>query len=402
MADHRPASRSWVRRLAVVLLLAMAVLGGFLVGLFSVTRLPTLASPGYELLAYLANLRGTILFGMTPEPPVEAMAANTFTVRSLQPAANGTILFALRGHQRSTTYPNRLVEVDRSGHVVWQYDVGNMALTDVRRLPNGNTLFVLMDYWDAVRMQRDKSWVVEVDQAGNVVSKISVPVTHHAELLPNGNYLAVSARPNLVTELTRAGAVVWQWDASAAILPYSSETFVGMRNTLTGMPEIRSVYSEVWEGQPLGIGRDTFHLNSAQRLANGNTLVSIRNLDLVAEVDPRGQVVWTYGALAIKHQHCAWELPNSNLLITDNGNARVIEVDRKTQQIVWQYDEGLNMEIQACAYRLPNGNTLITDSGYRRIIEVKPDKSLAWELVVQTPGTQPLYRAWWVPANPGP
>jgi hypothetical protein len=155
------------------------------------------------------------------------------------------------------------------------------------------------------------------------------------------------------------------------------------------------MYLEFFEGNP--VNRGWTHVNSAQRLANGNTLISLRNFDLVVEVDPRGDVVWSYGALVLKHQHCAWLLDNGHLLITDNGNARIIEVDRATQRIVWEYGEGLKFAVQACAYRLPNGDTLITDSGNQRILEVDPAGKRVWELKVQVPETIPLYRAWWSP-----
>jgi len=107
--------------------------------------------------------------------------------------------------------------------------------------------------------------------------------------------------------------------------------------------------------------------------------------------------VWTYGALVLKHQHCPWVLENDHLLVADNGNGRVIEVDRATQQIVWEYADGLRFPVQGCAYRLPSGNTLISDSENRRVLEVTPDKQVAWELKVQIPATSGLYRAWWSP-----
>ena len=131
---------------------------------------------------------------------------------------------------------------------------------------------------------------------------------------------------------------------------------------------------------------------------NGNTVISLRNFDLVVEVDPQGQVVWTFGPLVLKHQHCAWVLNSGNLLVSDNGNAWIIEVDRATQQIVWEYAGGLNFPTQGCAYRLPSGNTLITDSANLRVLDVTPEKQVAWMLKVETPGTAPLYRAWWSPA----
>ena len=47
---------------------------------------------------------------------------------------------------------------------------------------------------------------------------------------------------------------------------------------------------------------DWTHVNAAQRLPNGNTVISLRNQDLVIEVDAQGNTVWSYGPLVLKHQ----------------------------------------------------------------------------------------------------
>jgi hypothetical protein len=238
--------------------------------------------------------------------------------------------------------------------------------------------------------------VTEVDRQGNVVRQIEVPATHHAEVLPSGDLLVVDAARNLVSEIDPAsGRPVWTWNAADHILPYGAATYVGYTPEQFPNRAQRNMYLEFFEGNPLN--RGWTHVNSAQRLANGNTILSLRNFDLIVEVDPRGDVVWSYGGLVLKHQHCAWVLDNGHLLVSDNGNGRIIEVDRATQRIVWEYRGDLKFATQGCAYRLPNGNTMITDSGNLRVIEVNSRGEIVWELKVQVPQTVPLYRAWWSP-----
>jgi hypothetical protein len=374
----------------------------YVAGIGSTRHLPQVTSPVYDASRAIVDAPRGWLSGVAtffqpggPVPTAEAMGANSFVVTQNVPNLDGKILFGLRGFLPG--YRNRIVEVDRSGRVLWEHAVDDASLTDVRALPNGNVLFNLSGIrFEGGRIIVDTSqvvsWVQEVDRSGAVVRKQRLPATHHAELLPNGNLLLVDYARNMASEMDWSGQTVWRWKADERILPYTPKTYVGLG--IGRFPEIYlgNMYAHHREGPD-----DWTHINGAQRLPNGNTVLSLRNLDLVVEVDPRGEVVWTFGALVIKHQHCAWVLDNGNLLVTDNGNARVIEVDRASQRIVWEFREGLLMPAQACAYRLPSGNTLITDSQNLRVLEVTPDKRIAWELVVKTPATVPLYRAWWSP-----
>ena len=322
------------------------------------------------------------------------MNTNTFVVKQYQQDLAGTILLALRPPNGEDAYQSRVVEVNRAGEVVWEYrlvpGLSDLVVTgEVRKLANGDVLFSVAEkIGGSVRYEISK--VLEVNRSGQVVREIYVPASWHAEFLPNGNLLAVDAIGNVVTEVGPSGNIVWRWSPADHILPYNTGTYKGFEKE-TSIKNIYadSPYARMWVD-------DWTHVNSAQRLTNGNTVLSLRNLDLVVEVNPKGGVIWTYGPLVLKHQHCAWILDNGHLLVTDNGNGRVIEVDRSTQQIVWEYGEGLNMPNNGCAYRLPSGNTLITDAHNRRIVEVTPDKQVAWELTVKTPTFQ-LYRAWWSP-----
>jgi len=387
--------QKWLLRTAILLVICTII---FSAGILVAAQRPNWPVLVYDVYTLITNGSNVLIYRLSHQYQTEETSRNLFRVTQNDPSLSGTILFAMRGDPRSTGYPSRVVEVDRTGQVVWEYQTGDMMLTDVRKLANGNVLIAAMYYWPIINGRTDASWILEVDRQGQLVHKIQVPLTHHAEQIPNGNYLAVDARNNVVNEADVTGKVVWEWDGSKHIQPYSSANYHGLfQKNFLGSETIRNMYAEFREGTPAGRAADWLHINSAQRLDNGNTILSLRNLDLVIEVNPEGETVWSYGALILKHQHCAWILPNGHLLVTDNGNARVIEVDRSTQQIVWEYDDGLEMVQQACAYRLPNGNTLITDSENLRIIEVTASKRLLWELKVETPGTMNLYRAWWSP-----
>lgn len=75
-------------------------------------------------------------------PDVAAMNTNKFEVTSATNVSGGTVLFALRGNPSG--YEDRLVEVDRSGNVVWEYRLrdGLKLIGEVRKLANGNVLFL--------------------------------------------------------------------------------------------------------------------------------------------------------------------------------------------------------------------------------------------------------------------
>jgi hypothetical protein len=156
-------------------------------------------------------------------------------------------------------------------------------------------------------------------------------------------------------------------------------------------------------------------------------------------VDPFGHIVWQYGQfgqtgsgpdLLSTPVQCTW-LPNAHVLITDQGNSRIIEVNL-TKKIVWQYpgsntnasdqlnspnsaellenghilisDENNNRAIEvtrgdkivktftdggmvgavAFSSRLDNGDTLLTDAGNSRAIEVDANDNFVWQYVTDT------------------
>jgi hypothetical protein len=108
-------------------------------------------------------------------------------------------------------------------------------------------------------------------------------------------------------------------------------------------------------------------------------------------VDRDGRIVWQYGqagvtgaaANQLNAPVAATYLPNGHILITDQGNARVIEVSGS--EIVWQYGTtgttgtaANSLNNPNSAELLNNGNVLIADEGNNRVIEVNHDGDIAW------------------------
>lgn len=162
-------------------------------------------------------------------------------------------------------------------------------------------------------------------------------------------------------------------------------------------------------------------------------------------VDPAGRIIWQYGPAELNTPVQATFVsdfprhPGFHVLITDQGNQRVILVDLFTRKVDWQYgtgtagaghnqlnspnsaellkngrvliaDEGNNRAIEvdvdlnvrrqftaggtingaAFASRLPNGRTLITDSNNNRIVEVDAWDTVVWQYKTNLqPGSNP-------------
>ncbi len=119
---------------------------------------------------------------------------------------------------------------------------------------------------------------------------------------------------------------------------------------------------EVWAHNFTGVW-------SAEKLANGNVLMTSVGLKQVHEVNRKGEVVWDYACSALN----ARPLRNGNVLIADYKAKMVIEVEKRTKKVVWQYQGA-----QSCtdALRLPNGNTLVATG--KSVREIGRGGNVVW------------------------
>jgi hypothetical protein len=249
---------------------------------------------------------------------------------------------------------SRIIEVNMQGQILWKYDLPKhlKAYTnpgfDVKRLPSDNILFVL-----------PLKGVYEINRSGDIVwSYVDRKVSHDADRLPNGNTLVVFGGQDAmndpqVKEIDSKGKIVWAW--------YAKDYF--------NKPPYKDIFNQGWT-----------HTNAASRLSNGNTLISLRNFNIVVEVDPSGQVVRTIGEGIFQDQHDPEMLPQDRLLVANHQRPqRAIEVDLNTGKIVWQ-SPGFERDAVPVrdANRLPNGNTLVTAS--TKIVEFTPQREIVWQL----------------------
>jgi hypothetical protein len=143
--------------------------------------------------------------------------------------------------------------------------------------------------------------------------------------------------------------------------------------------------------------RDVLHLNAVKVLKPaqarafpqfkaGQLLVSPRNLDALAVLDPdSGKVVWAARG-PWRAQHDPSFLDNGHLLLFDNmgspRGSRVLEYDPRSQAFPWSYpgDSGTPFytRLRGTAQRLPNGNTLVVNSAGGEVFEVTPDREVVW------------------------
>jgi hypothetical protein len=124
----------------------------------------------------------------------------------------------------------------------------------------------------------------------------------------------------------------------------------------------------------------------SQMLASGHVLITDQGNARIIEVTPQKMKVWTYqptvdGGPALASPNSAQRLQNGDTLIADENNNRVLEV-ASDGGFVWQYppptSDGGILTGAAFASRLPNGNTLITSSTNALILEVDMAYNIVW------------------------
>lgn len=128
-------------------------------------------------------------------------------------------------------------------------------------------------------------------------------------------------------------------------------------------------------------------------LPNHHILITDQGNMRVIEVNHGRQIVWQYGQTGVSgdgpnqlnNPNSAELLANGHILIADESNNRVIEVNRK-KQIVWSYGCASCTELNGAAFasRLSNGDTLISDSNNNRIIEVDLGGNPVWTYYTNT------------------
>jgi hypothetical protein len=237
-----------------------------------------------------------------------------------------------------------LLEVDWQSRVVWEHHDSNQH-HDARRTPTGGAIYLTLE-------------LVPKGIAARV--KGGIPAPEHPEMWADR-----------IVEIDAKGKVVWEWHACEHLNP---------EEDIIAPTDLREEWS---------------HGNTVVPLDNDRVMVSFRNISTVGIIDKKtGGFLWKLGWNVLAQQHDPSQLPNGNILIFNNGTRRrnhplvfseVIEVDPKTDKIVWRYRDtpfyNFYSPYISGAQRLPNGNTLITEGNLGRLFEVTTTREVVWEYI---------------------
>ena len=230
-----------------------------------------------------------------------------------------------------------------------------------------------------------------------------------------GNILIADQFNNRVIEIDQAGHILWSFgrgpnDFSAkSIIGVNDAQRVGpftlMAGTGTppgvipqapnGAPDNRVLVVDpagriVWQyGQFGQTGSGPNLLNTPVQntfLPNSHILITDQGNNRIIEVTLSKRIVWQYpGSNAnpadqLNNPNSAELLDNGHILIADENNSRAIEVTRD-DQIVKTFTAGGTLGPVAFASRLDNGHTLLTDAGNSRALEVDENDNMVWQYV---------------------
>jgi outer membrane protein assembly factor BamB len=249
---------------------------------------------------------------------------------------------------------------------------------------------------------------------------VLLPLTLGARSLPvtptfntPGNILIADQFNNRVVEADASGRIVWQFGlgpnnfSSRSVLGVNDAERVGAYTLMvgTGIPAgVNSLAPDgavdnrvmlidqskriVWQYgvfQQTGFGANRLNTPvQATWLPNSHVLITDQGNNRVIEVDLNHRIVWQYPGLntaefdQLNSPNSAQLLQNGHILIADENNNRAIEVTR-TRQIVRTFTAGGTVRGVAFASGLPNGHTLLTDTGNSRVVEVDRFDNIVWE-----------------------
>jgi len=250
----------------------------------------------------------------------------------------------------------KIVEITPDGKPTWEYAVPSdvIGAGDLGREADIEWLAESDHFLFVVPM----AGIFEVDRDKHIVWSYKTKyVTHDADRLPNGNTIFVFGADQdddpTVTEVDPAGKVVFQWFARDHLDKAERHESPG-----------EAAYSFA-------------HANAVQRLANGRTMVSLRNffrfviLDGDTIVKQSQQIPFVHDpVIRPKVMYFAAHNKDTSTLVRLAGGQRVpLFVDETGQWVLLRTVEPLR-----------NGNILIT--GAQRIGQVDPNGRLVWSILL--------------------
>lgn len=302
------------------------------------------------------------------------------------------------------TSPGIVRMVDNDGKEVHRWNMPTRPGRHARILPNGNLAYNgvhpnaprLFPLWQKYR----GGLMLQVDPDGKEVMRWEDPLAHHDQNhLDDGTLLYTTLEPLTAAQAASVPGGIPGSEAPDGTMYSDCVKHVDPRSgaTLWFWRLIDHVDPATLPLQP-AYTRDHYPLiNSVSFLRDGNVLASLRSVSAVVIISREtGAIIWRLDSTAVAQQHHATELADGSILLFDNGvfrhheslpYSRVVQVDRATKQVRWQYRDAHAMAFFSAfmggAQRLAGGNTLVTEAALGRIFEVAPDGRICWEYVVE-------------------
>jgi hypothetical protein len=317
--------------------------------------------------------------------------------------------FAHSAHQLSDgsivitdTANDRLITVNpQTNALVWSSDdwsSGTGQLSDGSHLDYPNQAIELANHHLLVT-DRNHNRIIEIDSTGKIswqYSQLNRP--HNASQIPNGNYLVSDSDNNRVLIIDPAGQIVWQysggdtpldWPRDVKLLENGNYLITDTRHhrVLEVTPDKQSV----WE-----FNQDLYWPYAADRLSNGNTLISDSQNRRLIEVAPDHQLVWE-----LKHP------PLNHFADFSNGNFE--HADHQLPQSWIPADllsEGYGQfSLDSSIFHTGNAAGKISSAGpgftfWTQIVPLKPDRQYQFSGWLKTsldsdPNSWSRFELWW-------
>jgi len=313
---------------------------------------------------------------------VPALLAATLAVTlSSVPASGGDDEFNRPGNTLiADQFNNRVIEVSPSGKIVWQFGLGPADFTPSSIIGTNDA-------------QRVGPFTLMAG-TGTPPNQPESPECNNFN--PNG------CMDNRVLLVDRAGHIVWQYGQFGVSGNGADQLSTPVQNTwlpnwhvlITDQGNGRIIEVRVFDKQIVWEYDNLNNPNCAELLENGHILICDENNNQALEVTHTtpSTVVNTYtqaGGVSFSGVAFASRLPNGHTLITDSGNARIVETD-ENGAVFWVYFTNTDPQsnprcltpnnctgpLPTRALRLKNGHTLISDQYNHRVIEVNQNKQI--------------------------
>jgi hypothetical protein len=240
----------------------------------------------------------------------------------------------------------------------------------------------------------------------------------HSHFNEPGNILMADQFNNRVIETGPDGSIVWQFGHGP--MDFSGKSPVGVNDAqrvgpftliagtgtppgvvpfaTNGVPDNRVMLVDpfgniIWQYGKFGQTGNGFDLlNTPVQntwLPTGDVLITDQGNQRIIEVDLEKHIVWQYPGSntnppdQLNSPNSAELLANGHILIADENNNRAIEVTR-ADVIVQTFTASTTLGACAFASRLSNGDTLLTDAGNNRAVEVDTNDVVVWQYVTNT------------------